>query len=148
MPECYAITMSTLKTVVTNASVVDFITKVEGDTKQKDALVLLDTYIKVTKQQPKMWGASIIGFGMYHYKYESSKQEGDWPQVGFSPRKQNLTLYFMDGFDNYGELLAKLGKYKISKGCLYINKLSDVDMDVLEKLIGLSFRAMRQSELL
>lgn len=89
-----------------------------------------------------MWGTSIIGFGQYHYKSERSTQEGDWLMTGFSPRKQNLTLYFMLGFDGYSELLSKLGKHKISKGCLYVNKLADVDMQVLEKLVTDSYLLM------
>lgn len=136
--------MSTLKTVVNDASVIDFINSVPDDTKQKDSLALLELYKKISGEQPKMWGPSMIGFGSYHYKSERSKQEGDWLCIGFSPRKQNLTLYFMDGFEKHDELLGKLGKHKVSKGCLYINKLSDVDMKVLEKLVVQSFKAMQK----
>lgn len=84
-----------------------------------------------------MWGSSIVGFGDYHYKYESGR-EGDWFVTGFSPRKQNLTLYIMAGFDNYDQLLSRLGKYKTGKSCLYINKLDDVDLDVLKELVAQS----------
>jgi hypothetical protein len=91
-----------------------------------------------------MWGASIIGFGMYHYKSERSAQEGDWPLTGFSPRKQNLTLYIMLVFGDYKDLLKKLGKHKTSVGCLYINKLEDVDVAVLKQLIKKSYLAMKK----
>jgi hypothetical protein len=86
-----------------------------------------------------MWGPAIVGFGKYHYKSERSTQEGDWPLTAFSPRKQSLTLYLLPGFDKYKELLGKLGKHKTSKGCLYINKLSDVDEKILKELISTSF---------
>jgi hypothetical protein len=136
--------MSTLKTTVNDANVEDFIHKVDDKTKKQDSFTLLEMYKKLTGENPKMWGSSIIGFGQYHYKSERSSQEGDWPLSGFSPRKQNLTLYFMNGFENYTELLNKLGKHKISKGCLYINKLSDVDTNVLEKLIAQSYLDMKK----
>jgi len=90
-----------------------------------------------------MWGSSIIGFGQYHYKSERSTQEGDWPLTGFSPRKQSLTIYVMTGLGNYQELLGKLGKHKISKSCLYINKLSDIDMSVLRTIIEKSYLHMK-----
>ena len=90
-----------------------------------------------------MWGTSIVGFGSYHYKSSRSSQEGDWPLVGFSPRKQNLTLYFMTGFDHYGNLLKKLGKHSLGKGCLYIKRLSDVDKKVLKELITESVKVMK-----
>lgn len=126
---------STIKTHENDASVEDFINSVDGDTKKADAFTLLELYTEITGEQPKMWGASMIGFGKYHYKSERSHQEGDWPLSAFSPRKQNLTLYIMPGFNDYSDLLSKLGKHKISKGCLYINKLSDVDQSVLQKII-------------
>lgn len=132
--------MSTLKTRVNDASVEDFINSVEDETKKNDSFVLLKMHTKITGEKAKMWGSSIIGFGQYHYKSKRSTQEGDWPLAAFSPRKQNLTLYFMPGFDSYTELLSKLGKHKTSKGCLYINKLSDVDQTVLEKLIAKSYK--------
>lgn len=133
---------STIKTLANDASVEGFIESVDDETKKQDSLVLLQTYTRLTGQPAKMWGTSIIGFGQYHYKSDRSSQEGDWPLIGFSPRKQNLTLYFMNGFDDYVDLLSTLGKYKVSKSCLYINKLSDVDIKVLETLISLSYREM------
>lgn len=130
---------STIKTRVNDANVEDFINRVENDTKRQDSFTLLEMYKRITKETPKMWGDSIIGFGQYHYKSERSRQEGDWPLTGFSPRKQNLTLYVMSEFSNLAHLLDKLGKHKTSKACLYINKLADVDIKVLEKIIEQSF---------
>lgn len=91
-----------------------------------------------------MWGTSIVGFGSYHYKYDSGR-EGDMPVTGFAPRKQSLTLYIMPGFDAYEDLLSKLGKHKTGKSCLYINKLADVDMDVLRELVKQSVEAMKET---
>lgn len=131
--------MSAIKTLVNDASVEDFINSVDGDVKKADAFKILAMYKEATHETPKMWGPSIIGFGQYHYKSERSTQEGDWPLAGFSPRKQSLTLYIMPGFNDYSDLLDKLGKHKVSKACLYINKLSDVDVDVLGKLVKRSY---------
>lgn len=134
--------MSTIKTLANDNIVEDFINSVEDDTKRQDSFRLLELYRELTGEEPKMWGDSIIGFGQFHYKSERSRQEGDWPLSGFSPRKQNLTLYFMLGFDTKSELLDQLGKHKISKGCLYLNKLDDVDINVLKKLIKQSHEDM------
>lgn len=131
--------MSELKTTVNDASVKDFINTVTDEIKKRDSLALLELFTKITGENPKMWGSSIIGFGQYHYKSDRSSQEGDWPLTGFSPRKQSLTLYITHGFDDYTELLKKLGKHKTSKGCLYINKLSDINQAVLEEIIHRSF---------
>ena len=136
---------STIKTHVNDGSVEDFINSVPDETKKADAFTLLEIYSAITKEKPKMWGSSIIGFGQYHYKSERSKQEGDWPLTGFSPRKQNLTLYVMPGFDKYGKLLDKLGKHKTSAGCLYINKLSDVDLGVLKEIVKQGYMDMKKS---
>jgi hypothetical protein len=136
--------MSTLKTTLNNASVTDFINTTTNGIKKEDSLALLQLFSDITNEQPKMWGSSIIGFGSYHYKSDRSSQEGNWPLTGFSPRKQSLTLYFMLGFDNYAELLGNLGKYKTSKSCLYINKLADIDMRILEKLVKKSFEDMKK----
>lgn len=131
--------MSTIKTLVNDASVEDFINSVDGEVKKADAFKILEMYKKATNEKPKMWGPSMIGFGQYHYKSERSAQEGDWPLAAFSPRKQSLTLYIMPGVNDYSDLLSKLGKHKTSKACLYINKLSDVDEDILKKLIKRSY---------
>lgn len=132
--------MAELKTKVNDASVEDFINSVTDDTRRADGHVLLKLYKEVTGQEPKMWGSAIIGFGQYHYKSQRSRQEGDWPLAAFSPRKQNLTLYFMPGFDGYKPLLDKLGKHTTSVGCLYIKKLADVDLAILEKLVTKSYQ--------
>lgn len=131
--------MSAIKTVVSDDSVEDFINLVESDSKRRDAFEILEMYEQSTGHVPKMWGSSMIGFGQYHYKSERSTQEGDWPLAAFSPRKQNLTLYIMPGFDDYDDLLSKLGKRKTSKACLYINKLSDIDTTILKQLIQRSY---------
>jgi hypothetical protein len=136
--------MGAIKTMVNDADVEDFINKVPDETRLHDSLALLELFSKVTGEKPKMWGSSIVGFGQYHYKSERSRQEGDWLMTGFSPRKQNLTLYIMEGFDELRDLLEKLGKHKTSVGCLYINKLADVDLTVLEKIIKQSFASMKK----
>ena len=129
--------MVQLKTQRTDASVEEYLNSVEDEGKRKDSFAILDLMREVTGEEPAMWGPSIVGFGSYTYKYASGR-EGEWPVVGFSPRKRNLTLYIMDRFDTYDALLAKLGKYKTGKACLYINKLDDVDADVLRELIARS----------
>ncbi len=135
---------STIKTTLNDASVEDFINNVPDETKRSDSFALLEMFSRITGEQPKMWGSSIIGFGKYHYKSERSRQEGDWPLIGFSPRKQNLTIYIMPGFKDYADLLKDLGKHKTSVGCLYINKLIDIDQKVLEKLIKQSYKTMKE----
>lgn len=131
--------MATLKTLPNDANVEDFLNTVTNEVRKRDSFTLLQMYSKITGKEPKMWGSSIIGFGQYHYKSERSTQEGDWPLAGFSPRKQNLTLYFMPGFADYADLLKDLGKHKTSVGCLYINKLADINLSTLEKLIEQSY---------
>lgn len=132
--------MTALKTTINDASVEDFLHSIENKTRRRDGLQLLAIYQELTGEKGKMWGTSIVGFGQYHYKSERSRQEGDWPLAAFSPRKQNLSLYFMPGFEAYHDLLAKLGNHKVSKGCLYINKLADVDMKILKQLIARDFK--------
>jgi Domain of unknown function (DU1801) len=137
--------MSGLKTLENDGSATDFIDAVPDDTKRQDSYKLLEMYKRVTGEPPRMWGASMIGFGKYHYKSERSTQEGDWPLAAFSPRKQNLTLYFMSGFDEFlAEPLSRLGKHKTSKSCLYINKLADVDLAVLEETVRQGFNEAKQ----
>jgi hypothetical protein len=137
--------MGTVKTIVNDASVTDFINAVPDETKRKDGFMLLEMFSRLTGEKPRMWGTSIIGFGSYHYKSERSSQEGDWPLTGFSPRKQNLTLYIMLASDSYTDLLKHLGKHKTSKGCLYINKLADVDLVVLEQVIARAFELAKKN---
>jgi hypothetical protein len=137
--------MSEPKTKVTNQSAREFLNKVEPAEKRRDSFALLEMFERITGEKAVMWGASIVGFGKYHYKSERSRQEGDWMLVGFSPRKQNLTLYILHG-NKDNPALDKLGKHKTSGGalggCLYINKLADVDSKVLGKLIETSYRSM------
>ena len=129
--------MAELKTQVTRASVEKFLDGIKDERKRQDCYELLKIMKKATKAEPKMWGTSIIGFGDHHYVYESGR-EVDWFLTGFSPRAQNLTLYMMGGFDR--EALKKLGRYKTGKGCLYINKLADVDIKALNELIAKSLK--------
>lgn len=136
--------MNELKTKVNNADVNKFIQAVTDDKRRKDGFVLLEIFTRLTGEKPKMWGKSIIGFGQYHYKSEKSRQEGDWMLTGFSPRKQALTLYLMLGHADYSDLLSRLGKYKTGMGCLYINRLEDVDHAVLEDLIKKSYTNMKR----
>ena len=136
--------MAELKTKATNQKPTEFLNKIEPKEKRRDGFTLLEMFKKITGEKAVIWGTAIVGFGMYHYKSERSSQEGDWPLIGFSPRKQNLTLYIMAGFKDNQELLKKLGKHKTSVGCLYINKLSDVDQKVLATLIKNSFLQMRE----
>lgn len=127
--------MSDLKTQPTDKNVFDFLNTVPNPTKREDSFKILDLMREVTNEEPIMWGNSIIGFGSYHYKYKSGR-EGDWFLIGFSPRKQSLTLYIMSGFEGYEEKLNKLGKYRTGKSCLYVNKLSDVNLSVLKELMA------------
>ena len=137
--------MAELKTKPTDQSPEAFLNGLADENKRRDAFTILELMRKVTRAEPKMWGASIIGFGVYHYKYASGR-EGDWPLVGFSPRKQDLTLYLMYGFEQHGDLMAKLGKYKTGKACLYIRRLSDVDLLTLETLIRRSFEQITRAK--
>ena len=126
--------MAELKTKPNEQSVEAFLNSVEDEKKRQDCLTILEIMKQITKAEPQMWGSSMVGFGSYHYKYESGR-EGDWFVAGFSPRKQNLTLYIMAGFSQYAELVGKLGKFKTGKSCLYINKIEDVDLPTLKELI-------------
>ena len=135
--------MANLKTRPTNANVEDFLKNIENDQRRIDCFKLLEVCTAVTGEPPKMWGDSIIGFGQYHYKYKSG-HEGDYFLTGFSPRKQNLTVYILAGFDKYQDLLNTLGKHKTSSSCLYLKKLEDVDKEVLKKLISQSVEDMKK----
>jgi hypothetical protein len=134
-----------LKTKVNDASVTQFLERVTDEQKRNDCFEILKLMKQVTKEEPKMWGSSIVGFGSYHYKGKSGR-EGDWMLIGFSPRKQNLTLYLMHGFDTHADLLKKLGKFTIGMGCLYIKNLGDVDKKVLKELVQASVNRMKQQE--
>lgn len=136
--------MAELKTQKNDASVEAFLHSVD-EKRRDDCFALLNLMGEVTGNEPKMWGTSIVGFGEYHYKYASGR-EGDMPIAGFSPRKQNLTLYIMDGFEHYDELLGKLGKHSTGKSCLYIKRLADVDTDVLRQLVEASVAHMNATK--
>ncbi|CAG0936902.1 hypothetical protein TFLX_05799 [Thermoflexales bacterium] len=133
--------MAEPKTKRNAGSVEAFLNSLPDEQKRRDAFTLLDIMRKATQAEPQMWGSNIIGFGVYHYKYASGR-EGDWPLIGFSPRKQNLTLYVNDGFEQRDELLKSLGKHKTGKACLYVNRLDDIDLPTLRKLIKQSVQHM------
>ena len=126
--------MAELKTKPTDVPVADYLNAIENDQVRQDCWIITGFMQAASKADPVMWGDSIVGFGTYHYVGKSGR-EGDWPLISFSPRKQNISLYIMSGFEQYDELLAKLGKYSRSKSCLYIKRLSDVHLPTLEKLI-------------
>jgi len=136
--------MAELKTKPNKASVKKFLNSVKDEKRRDDCFQVLEIMKKITKEEPIMWGPSIVGFGSYHYKYESGR-EGDMCITGFSPRKQNLTIYILPGFKRYSELMKKLGKHKTGSSCLYINKLEDVDLKVLIQLITESVKYMKKT---
>lgn len=135
--------MAENKTKQTTQSVAKFLDSVSDDTRRKDSKTVLKLMKKVTKKAPRMWGESLIGFGTYHYKYASG-HESDYFLTGFSPRAQNLTVYIMPGFEPFPTLMQKLGKYKTGKSCLYVKKLEDIDISVLEELIKKSVEYMEK----
>ena len=135
--------MAEQKTKPTQQSVQDFLDKIDNEQVRDDCYTLIKLMKKVTGSEPKMWGPSIIGFGKYHYKYDSG-HEGDSCLTGFSPRKQNISLYVMLGILDHQDLLKELGKHKAAKGCLYIKKLDDVNMSVLEKLVKRSVDTLKK----
>lgn len=126
--------MAELKTRVNQADVTKFINSVADERQRADCIALVEVMRSVTKQEPKMWGAGMVGFGSYHYVYASG-HEGDWFWTGFAPRKGEITIHIMAGFDAFPDLMKQLGKYKIGKSCLYVKKLEDVHMPTLKKLI-------------
>lgn len=137
--------MAELKTAQNDGDVEGFIASVEDETKRQDCRTLVDLMSKATGSPPSMWGTAIVGFGSYRYRYASGR-ENDWFKVGFSPRKQSLTLYIMDGFAEYESVLERLGKHSTGKSCLYVKRLTDVDMDVLAELVERSVRHMGQGD--
>lgn len=136
--------MAENKTQFNDASVTEFLDAVPDARKRQDCYAVLAMMREITGEEPQMYGASIVGFGRYHYKYASGR-EGDAPLTGFSPRKQNLTLYIMAGFDQYEQLLARLGKFKLGQSCLYIKKLDDVEADALREMVRQSVAAVRRA---
>lgn len=135
--------MAELKTKQTTASVAEFIAAIADEDRRADCEAIHSLMEAITGEEPAMWGTSIVGFGSYRYKYASGR-EGVWPLTGFSPRKRNLTLYIMTGFDRYPELMANLGTYTTGKSCLYIKRLADVDIDTLRELVEASVRRMEK----
>ncbi len=137
--------MAEPKTKVSDASVEDFLNLIEPESKKADGFKLLKIFEEVTGEKAKIWGTSMVGFGSYHYKSERSSQEGDWFVVGFSPRKAALAIYLMMGMiDRPTDLFAKLGKYKASAGCVYVDKLTDIDEKVLRELIANSVKKVKK----
>lgn len=136
--------MAELKTQKTKASVSAFLNAIKDDQMRADAKAVAKLMQEVTGEKPAMWGPSIVGFGSYRYVYASGRS-GDWMITGFSPRKQNLTLYIMAGFDKYDALMAKLGKHTTGMSCLYLKRLSDVHQPTLKKLVAASVKHIRQT---
>ena len=135
--------MAELKTKQNDASVIDFLNAVENPQRKEDAFTVLEMMKTASGEEPKMWGGSIVGFGTYQYTYANGKT-GDWMKIGFSPRKASMSLYLMCGLEALKPFLPKLGKHKTGKGCLYINKLSDVDLGVLNEMILDTLKRMEQ----
>lgn len=137
--------MAELKTKKTDASVVEFIDAfVDTEQKKKDSMELLKLMQDFTGFEPKMWGSTMIGFGSYHYKSDRSAQQGDWPLVGFSPRKAAISLYVYTGSDDHAHLLENLGKFKMGKACLYIKRLSDINQDQLKVIMGETIKFIKE----
>ncbi|KKI89554.1 hypothetical protein WQ54_24635 [Bacillus sp. SA1-12] len=136
--------MYELKTKETDSNVIEFIEQVESPKKREDAYKLLDIFTETSDCEAKMWGPSIIGFGKYHYKYKTG-HEGDAPLVGFSPRKAKISLYFATGDTEREELLKDFGKHTTGKACVYINKVDDIDIEILKKLILQSIKFLRET---
>lgn len=130
------------KTKCNHASVKEFLNRITDEERRADCFAIAKLMEEITGEKPKMWGTSIVGFGTYHYKYGSGR-EGDWPVTGFSPRKKDLTVYIMMGFEKHVELMKQLGKHSSGKSCLYINRLSDVHVPTLKKLIKTSIKQLR-----
>jgi hypothetical protein len=131
--------MAENKTKPTKGSVTAFLNKIQDKQVRDDCFAILEMMQKASNSEPVMWGSAIIGFGTYHYVYESGR-EGDMVVIGFSPRKQNISIYLMGGLNNIEDELSKLGKYKTGKGCLYIKSLSDVNVEVLKKVFAKAFK--------
>jgi hypothetical protein len=131
--------LAVVKTTQNSASVEDFINSIEGENKRKDSFLLLEMMQKIGQEEPKMWGKSLIGFGKLRYKSPVSGREVDWFKIGFSPRKTNISIYLMN-LQIHEESLKKLGKHKTGSGCLYINKLEDVNHTILEEIIRLTIK--------
>jgi hypothetical protein len=138
--------MSEIKTKPGDFDIDKFLMSVEPEKKRSDSIELKKLFDSVVKERPSLWNNNMIGYGSYHYKSDRSKQEGDWPLTGFSPRKQHLAIYIMSHVSNYKDLLSKLGKFKISSGsCIYVNKIEDINLDVLKEIISTSVSDMKKT---
>ena len=138
--------MAEPKTKPTNQSVKEFLNEISEPERRADCFAVAKIMEEISGEKPKMWGPSIVGFGSYRYKYASG-HEGDWPMMGFSPRKKDLTLYVMMGFEKHAELMERLGKHSTGKSCLYIKRLSDVDVPTLKQLVQASAQHMIKTNL-
>jgi hypothetical protein len=137
--------MSEIKTKPGDTDIDSFLLSVEPEKKREDSIELKKLFDNVVKEKASLWSNNMIGYGSFHYKSEHSKQEGDWPLTGFSPRKQYIAIYIMSHVSNYNDLLSKLGKYKISSGsCIYVNKIEDINLDVLKEIISTSVSDMKK----
>jgi len=137
--------MSAIKTQPVDIDIDKFLMNVEPEKKRVDSIELKKLFDSVVQEKASLWNNNMIGYGSFHYKSERSKQEGDWPLTGFSPRKQYIAVYIMSHVNNYKDLLDKLGKYKISSGsCIYVNKIEDINLDVLKKIISTSVSDMKK----
>jgi hypothetical protein len=137
--------MSEIKTKPSDIDVDSFLSGVEPEKKRADSIEFKKLFDSVVKEKATLWNNNMIGYGIFHYKSERSSQEGDWPLTGFSPRKQYIAVYIMSGVNNYKDLLSKLGKYKVSSGsCLYINKIEDINTDILKNIISASVSDMKK----
>ena len=138
--------MSEIKTKAIDSDIDKFLMSVEPEKKRADSLALKKLFDSVVKEKPSLWNNNMIGYGSYHYKSDRSKQEGEWPLTGFSPRKQYIAIYIMSHVNNYKDLLSKLGKYKLSTGsCIYVNKIEDINLDVLKEIISTSVSDMKKT---
>jgi hypothetical protein len=138
--------MAEIKTKPIDLDVDKYLMTIEPEKKRADSLILKKLFDRVVKEKATLWNNNMIGYGSYHYKSERSSQEGDWPLTGFSPRKQYFAIYIMSGVKNYQDLLSKLGKYKNSSGsCLYVNKMEDINLDVLKEIISKSVADMKKT---
>lgn len=135
--------MAKNKTIPNNNDVAIFLNNIIDEQKRKDAFELLNIMKEITNEEPKMWGSSIVGFGEYHYRYESGR-EGDMFLSGFSPRKQNITIYIVSGLERYDAILQRIGRHKIGKSCFYVKKLNDIDNKLLAEMIIDSVSRIKQ----
>ena len=137
--------MSEIKTKPGDSDIDKFLMSVEPEKKRADSIEVKKLFDSVVNEKASLWSNNMIGYGSYHYKSERSKQEGDWPLTGFSPRKQYIAVYIMSGVSNYKDLLSKLGKFKISSGsCIYVNKVEDINLDILKEIISISVSDMKK----